>query len=204
MASRSAQDKFDDLLKAHVAPVLQEAGFKRSGSTFRRRRTGAWQILNLQRSRWSDSRSAEFTINLGASLDVLHGSDPSWVKRGWPLEAQCDFRTRIGALLNGADKWWAVTRLRSVGSVAAPAINAIESAGIPWLDLHADPALLLDTMRTEPTGVDFFNLHAFARLAQTLGDAEADAAAEREIALWSEGARVNPRRPTGTVTDQST
>lgn len=81
------------------------------------------------------------TVNLGAALPTLQ-PDPTWAKRGWPLEYQCDFRQRLGQLLNGQDQWWHL-RLKPIAPTAKYILRGLQSKGLPWLDAHGDPQQLL-------------------------------------------------------------
>jgi hypothetical protein len=184
----TAQAKFKELLAGDVASWLKASDFKRRDSTFRRRRDGAWQIVNFQRSQYSDASDVSFTVNLGVSLDVLH-DEPPWGSRGWPLEYECDFRQRIGALHTGEDHWWRVRPLRPTHRVVNDVLAALDK-GLVWLDLHADPqALLADAMR-DPSKVSALNLGSFVALAREVGDEQHVEVAEAELRRWQRGERL--------------
>jgi hypothetical protein len=183
----AAQDKFKELLADHFAPWLKERGFKRRDTTFRRRSDQSWQIVNFQRSQFSDAGDVPFTINLGVALDVLH-DDPSWRSRGWPLEYECDFRERIGRLQRGEDHWWHVRTLRPTRGIVKDVLAALEIA-LPWLDAHAEPRSLLTAALRDPSRVEPLNLGSLAALAQKVGDESEVAAAEDELRRWQRGER---------------
>jgi Domain of unknown function (DUF4304) len=183
----TAQDKFKELLAGDFSPWLKERGFKRRDTTFRRRRDAAWQIVNFQRSQFSDASDVRFTINLGVALDALH-DEPSWGSRGWPLEYECDFRERIGQLHKGEDYWWKVRPLRPTRGVVKDVLAAFQTA-LPWLDAHAEPRTLLADALRDPSRVNAFGLAALVALAKKIGDeAEVDAA-EAELQRWQQGER---------------
>jgi hypothetical protein len=184
----TAQDKFKALLDDDVAPWLKQRGFKRRDGTFRRRRNGAWQIINFQRDKYSHARRLRFTMSLGTSLDVLH-DDPRWRSRGWPLEYECDFRQRIGQLHKGEDHWWTVRALFPTSGVRNDVLAALETA-LPWLDAHADPRSLLTVAVENPAQVSAMGLPALVSLAKKLGDEAHVEAAEEELRRWQRGERL--------------
>jgi hypothetical protein len=189
MAARgAAQDKFKELLADHFSPWLKERGFKRRDTTFRRRREQAWQILNFQRSKFSDASDVPFTINLGVALDLLH-DDPSWRPRGWPLEYECDFRERIGQLHKGEDHWWRIRARRPTRGIVKDVLVALETA-LPWLDAHAEPRSLLTDALREPLRVHALNLTSLLALAEKVGDETDVQAAEAELRRLQQGERL--------------
>jgi hypothetical protein len=183
----TAQEKFKELLARQFAPWLKERGFNRRDTTFRRRRDQAWQILNFQRSQYSDSRDVRFTVNLAVALDVLH-DDPSWRSRGWPLEYECDFRERVGFVHNGDDHWWSVRPLRPTHGLVKDVLAALESA-LPWLDAYAEPRQLLTDALRDPSRVNPFGLAALVALAKKIGDEEEVEAAEAQLRRYQQGER---------------
>jgi hypothetical protein len=155
-------------------------------SAMRRRHAEAWQIVNFQRDKYSNARLLRFTINLGVSLDVLH-DDPSWRSRGWPLQAECDFRRRIGHLHKGEDHWWRVRPLLPTRGTARDVLAALDKA-LPWLDEWSDPrAVLTNALRGPPTAT--FGLGAVVELARKIGDPAQVEVAEAELRRWQAGDR---------------
>ena len=185
----SAQEKFKSLLAEHIAPWLKHRGFSRRDATFRRERDGAWQIVNLQRSRYSDSRDVPFTVNLGVALALLH-DQPAWPKRGWPLENECDFRERLGHLHKGTDHWWRVRPLVPLGPTSKDVLSALDRHGLPWLDLHADARTCLSHAVADLENVGAMNLNSLLRLAETIGSVDEVEAAKAECRRWQRGERM--------------
>jgi hypothetical protein len=184
----TAQDKFKELLAGRFSPWLKTRGFKRRDTTFRRRRDAGWQIVNFQRSQFSDASDVPFTINLGVALDVLH-DEPSWGSRGWPLEHECDFRERIGRLHKGEDHWWKVRPRRPTRGMVKDVLAALETA-LPWLDAHADPRALLKHALRNPSRVNALNLASLVARATKVGDEAEVEAAEAELRRWQQGERL--------------
>jgi Domain of unknown function (DUF4304) len=183
----TVQDKFNELLAHDFAPWLKERGFKRRDTTFRRRQGETWQIINFQRSKYSNAGVVPFTINLGVAFDLLNDAPP-WRSRGWPLESECDFRQRIGELHKRKDHWWKVRPLRPIRRTVADVLSALDK-GLPWLDAHTDPASFLAHALRDPSKVNGLNLASLVAVAKVIGSAEAVEAAEAEFGRWRQGKR---------------
>lgn len=136
---------------AQAAPVLKAAGFRKRRHSFNRStEPGLVQVLNFQMSTFGPpGRGAErnraareaiallgpwygrFTINLGVFVDemVLEEREK---REGWINEYNCHLRMRIGPLLAAReDVWWS---LEDPEAAATAAVDAIQEAGLPWLD----------------------------------------------------------------------
>jgi hypothetical protein len=59
-----AQEAFEEMLAEHIWPALKDKGFKRSKSTFHRPIYENWEVVNLQRSYYSDRYDVRFTVNV--------------------------------------------------------------------------------------------------------------------------------------------
>jgi hypothetical protein len=182
--SATAKEKVDDLLKEWIAPWMKEREFRRTRGTFRRERDGAWQIANFQRSQYSDASNVPFIVSLGVGFAALHEDDPEWARRGWPLEPECDFRQRVGVLVEGEDHRWKVTPSTLTEPLAGEILERMDTVGLPWLDLHSSPEEYLAHAVADPAGVKALNLNAFVALAKRFGDADQVEVAERELSRW--------------------
>jgi Domain of unknown function (DUF4304) len=74
----------EDFKKA-IALILKSAGFKRSGTTWRRHQEESIAVFNVQKSRWG---GGVFYVNLGTYFRAL-GSNES------PMEYNCQVRVRL-------------------------------------------------------------------------------------------------------------
>jgi hypothetical protein len=136
---------------AQAAPVLKAAGFRKRRHSFNRTtEPGLVQVLNFQMSAFGppgpgaeQHRAAveaiglpgpwygQFTINLGVFVDemVLEEREK---RDGWFNEYNCHLRMRIGSLLAAReDVWWS---LEDPGRAGGAALEAVQEAGLPWLD----------------------------------------------------------------------
>lgn len=69
-----AQDLFDEMVSAIVWPHLKARGFKRMKGNFHRPIGANWQVVNLQRSYYSESEHVSFTVNFGVVWERVRES----------------------------------------------------------------------------------------------------------------------------------
>ena len=179
----SAQDDFQFVVGDVIAPYLKERGFRRTKSTFRRRAQEGWQIINLQKDKWSREDHVRFTVNLGVALDALTDDPSPRASRGWPMEYDCHFRHRLAGK-SGREVWESLGRWRDRKSrTARRIVEDLEAHGLPWLELHADPERLLASIGRAPDQLDMFDSSAFLELAALRGSVEEQAAAKQAVDL---------------------
>jgi hypothetical protein len=185
----TAPDKFTKWLGEELLPWFEERDFRLKDTTFRRRRGDDWQIVNVQRDKYSNARVVPFTVNLGVALTVLRGGEPLWGPRGWPLEYECDFRARLGEIAYGEDAWWRIRSYWPARRVTRQVLGGLEDVGLPWLDLHVDERRLLSELVADPSAVGIMNLGAFVSLAEAIGTDTEVAVARRERDAFKAGER---------------
>jgi hypothetical protein len=139
----TAQERFLTIVREQIAPGLRAVGFRGSGSVYTLPDDGVWRLLGFQRSRSSDRRRVQFTINLTVAdrvgweaarqVEPWLGARPSG--NGKYLLAPDVFRfTRIGPLMpNHQDLWWDVHAGEAGGRMAEEVLSVIKTYGIPWL-----------------------------------------------------------------------
>jgi Domain of unknown function (DUF4304) len=135
---------------AAVAPDLEIENFRKRRHCFNRSTgPGAVQVVSFQLKRVNARPGfpvppalarGSFTLNLGVYVGALDQGSVKWVD-----EADCQFRQRIGALLQGhdhdrravepwssrADIWWS---LADVGLAIEAARVSLRDFGMPWLE----------------------------------------------------------------------
>jgi hypothetical protein len=112
-------------------------GFKGSGQGFVLPDDQHWALLGIQRSRWSDSKDLEFTIQLTVAnrktweqLRGVHGygARPYSTRFYGPKIWQ----ERLGKLMpESDDKWWHVSPDSDINSLGAELAAAVEHYGLP-------------------------------------------------------------------------
>jgi len=99
MAKTPAQARLDEVVAKALAPILKEAGYRKSGRTFRRKNGSCVQVVNVQASAWSSADSLKFTVNLGVFFEEVSAANPFWqskVGEAGPDVWSCHVRERIG------------------------------------------------------------------------------------------------------------
>ena len=122
------------LHQRHLKPL----SFRKSGNTWIR--PGEWtQVINVQLSKWNSSTEAQFTVNLGISIEELHAASEGLPLKGTLKEYDCDVRARIGQLFpSKKDKWWQVTETTDSDQLADDVFARIDQFGLPWFDRLGD------------------------------------------------------------------
>jgi hypothetical protein len=180
----TAQEAFDELVRDGVWPALQSEGFKRTRATFHRPVGRNWQVIDLQKSKYSDRRSVSFTVNLAVGLDLLREGVRDWEEGKRPAQSRCHLGERLGYLLRGEDTWWEIRNRRHARKLARTLERALRSYAIPWLDARSTEDALAalvgqpEQLRAEP----LHHVYQLEKLMARLGreDLRHAAAAERE------------------------
>jgi hypothetical protein len=100
----SADSSFNQLLR-DLNTFLRMQGFRRSGQRYGRETEQCWQIIGLQKSRYSDTDEVRFTVNFGVTSKALMEFRDQDVAK-MPLDWTCPIRWRIGELRERGDHWW--------------------------------------------------------------------------------------------------
>jgi len=162
---------FEAPLRERVVPILKKAGFKKKALTFRRSTSEVLQILDVQKSRNTDSRHIVFAVNLGvASLHLLQrfGGDAKrctvWV---------CHLHQRVGGKPFGADHWWKVRDNATADAATDQVLLALSRQAMPLFEkLRTDVALLaLWKTGRSPGTTDLQRLLYVAELTRKYGSA---------------------------------
>ena len=109
-------DRFHDLLKRDLAPLLRGDGFKGSGTTFRRINGEVIHVINIQGSKYG----GQCCVNLGLHYSFLPTAGGDRVTDPKKLrEYHCDFRDRVHEA-HESDHWWpyGTTEAESEASIA--------------------------------------------------------------------------------------
>jgi hypothetical protein len=143
----TAEEAFDVLIAAHLWPRLREHDFRRTRYSFHRSAGRNWQVINFQKSAYSDRASVSFTVNVAVGLDLLRDGLRDWTAGKRPAESSCHLRERLGVLLVGEDTWWDVAPRSDLAALGDALVTAIEDAALPWLIERSDEDRLLALAR---------------------------------------------------------
>ncbi len=127
------------MIRDDIWPSLRERGCQAgSKATFHRRVGENWQVVNFQRSSFSDAEHVALSINLGVALARLRGGVLDWPEGKRPLEYQCHSWERLGSLLGDPSGGrWDVHPETDTASLADALMLALERYGVPWLDARS-------------------------------------------------------------------
>lgn len=124
-----AAPEYKKAILAVLAEVLGPAGFRKSGSVFKRSRADVVHLLSLQSSTESTAATLRVTVNLAIWIEALAD------ERSKPDVSASQWRQRIGFLLPGhQDHWWIVRSDDEVLSVASQIRSAVVKHGLPALE----------------------------------------------------------------------
>src|SRR5262249_12249797 len=97
----SAYERFHQLLKCGLSPLLRAEGFKGTGATFRRMKGERIDIVNIQGSRYGGECCVNVAVHF-SFLPTAGGSVPDLKKL---KEYECAFRDRLHES-GESDHWW--------------------------------------------------------------------------------------------------
>jgi hypothetical protein len=127
----TADSAFNRLL-SDLNRFLRPQGFRRSGQRFGRETEQGWQIIGLQKSRYSDSGEVRFTVNFGVTSKALMGFKGEDISK-MPLDWKCPIRCRIGEMLELGDLWWSSAEGDDFRSAFTAITSGLSEKAIPFL-----------------------------------------------------------------------
>ena len=139
--------RIDAIIRAELAPILREVGFKKKARNFRREHADRIDVINVQASRYSDASSAKFTVNVGVYYPAIAEMSDALPVKGAPKEYDCTVHARIGALREDRrDFWWTIEPSSDDGAIAKDLAQNVRDYCLPWLEHMGDLDAVKDTM----------------------------------------------------------
>jgi len=138
MPTEALEAKFKSIVGV-VADVLKTAGFKKSGSRFRREVDGNLQLIEFQRSGFNDRDCLRFTANIGViSARVLQKFEPeAHIQNKTEIDAH--LRERLGNFRDKpGDYWWQLSESADDAMIADEIRQLISKRVLPFLMEHSD------------------------------------------------------------------
>ena len=133
----TVQDKFKELLKSSVAPILRENGLKGSGQAYSIKSDENWALIGLQKSMYSDSKGLKFTINLYVVPKQQWDAERERYsyfpqKPSANTKWQIGWSERIGNLMpTKRDHWWQFNNQTNESELARQVVEAILKYAVP-------------------------------------------------------------------------
>lgn len=133
-------DRFNSIIKETLAPLFKKNNFKKSGLTWNKKNNEITQVINIQKSKYSDAELVDFTFNLGVfsavAFEIIwENSAPKVAK-----EENCLLRTRIGPVIQNdfsgtaKDQWWRIENSTNVDNLARELLDVTENVAMTFLD----------------------------------------------------------------------
>lgn len=179
-----AQDLYDEMVRNSIAPRMKARGFKKTRTNFHRNVGPNWEVVNLQRSAYSEADHVSFTVNLGVAFESIREAvRPSGWKQGTrPTEYACHLRQRLGLVLGDRDIWWDIFPETDVPALGDAVAEAIERFGLPWLERRSDDMAFRDQALADVAAIPHWDFLVVKRLVERFGPPKAMGALENE---WS-------------------
>ncbi len=165
----------DALIKRYIVPALSERGYRKKARTWSRRQGEIAQVINLQRSRFSES-GPRFTLNIGVFSDQLW--ELFWGK-AVPVsirEEHCFPRFRVGILLadfnrHSIDRWWTLESESDLSAVGEEVKGLLEEKCLPVLDSIVDLSSIMGLAQRVQSDLPLDRLY-MAILRYLMGEVE--------------------------------
>lgn len=116
--NRNLVIEFKEIIKSTVTPILKDSGFKKRSLNFNRKINEVVQVLSFQRSKWNNSESIEFTINLGIYLEKIFEISRGQINTSNFMKVgDCFLWGRSGHLIYNYDYWYKLDFNSSFSSI---------------------------------------------------------------------------------------
>ena len=137
-------DKFNYLVGNRLTPVLKKRGFQKKELTWNIKYNEFILVVNIQKSKHSDFKSVDFTLNLGVFSPTIFEIIWNKIAPRIAKEEYCLLRTRIGQVIqnnfNGTakDQWWKIEDSTEVEILALDIIKNLDNIAIPFLETFSN------------------------------------------------------------------
>jgi hypothetical protein len=129
----------DEIIKAELAPLLKQFGFKKKARNFYREHSDRTDVINIQSSQWNAGLEGKFTVNVGVHFPAISELTDAPPVKGLPKEYDCTIRERIGLITEeNRDTWWEVNPETDQDVVANDLALKVNSICLPWLELMSE------------------------------------------------------------------
>lgn len=144
---------YDQMIRDELGPSLRARGFRKRRNNFRRTEEAGWQVVDFQASQWGSRDEVRFTLNLWVGVTELADAD-----------ADSHVQERIGAVLDGDDRWWSVDATTDIDRLADELRRIVDEYALPWLQERSSLDRLLALARSSPDEFPRYALERFAML----------------------------------------
>lgn len=142
----------DELIKNHLAPMMKDIGFRKSGANFWREDANIIDVLNIQKSQWNDAWEACFYVNLGVYFKAFHRDQGSEFKSKFPREYDCTVFSRVPEPTINA---WTLRPDSDVGQLGPILTETIHEVAFPWFEEMHSEVNILSHLKMQGIGEKF-------------------------------------------------
>lgn len=135
---KTVSQRFSNVLKEGICPILKENGFRRKGQNFFKPLDEVGHIINIQKDKWNSKDEIKFTINIGVFSNIYWLSELDFentkILPEFPKESESIIRKRIGELKYGEDYWYSIESQRSERKLIKDVASDIENYVTPFFN----------------------------------------------------------------------
>lgn len=166
---KTASQRFSNVLKKGLIPILKINGFKRQGHNFYKSLDDISHTINIQKDKWSTKDEIKFTFNVGIFSNKYWLSEFDFDNTGFipafPKESESIIRKRIGELKFGDDYWYSVESQRLERKLIKDVENDIKEFVLPFLNTINTTKDLINHLKSIQT-ISENNYKLFIMLAE--------------------------------------
>jgi hypothetical protein len=123
----------DQMLAAHISPILRAEGFTKMHRTYVRHTGSRWDIVELQVFSFGTADDTRFTLNVGRHDERRENVYARRWKKHPQASACTDGSHRIGEFGRGKDTWWTVNAEANMGAIGNEVGSILRTAVLPYL-----------------------------------------------------------------------
>ena len=133
-SERNLQAEFNEILNNLVFPFFKELGFKKNGHGFNKKTKELIQVVNIQKSKWNNQESLQFTFNIGFfSYELSEIVAPKFLR-----EYDCQIRFRLGQIVKGNDYWYELNKKMEKVNLEIEIYNHLKNNLKPIIEKNTD------------------------------------------------------------------
>jgi hypothetical protein len=165
-------EAIDQIVNAHIAPLLRKEGFKKTGRTWVCEFDDYSFVINAQASRWNGKETgASFTINCGVYVPSIYEQLYGMQKPKSPKYYDCVLSRTVRHNKNG-QIWWVIYDNTDVTKLGSEVETKIIEQCIGWFKSINSLTDLIGTTQTNTEKGSSWGIFADALLYAKLGNRE--------------------------------
>ena len=135
---KNAQERFNNVIKEGIAPVLKNNNFKKKGLNFYKDLGNIGHAIKIQKDKNNSKDEIRFTINIGIFSKPYWFAEYNYDDKTshpiFPQESISIIRKRIGDVKYGRDYWYELESQRIERKVTSECVSDCEKYILPYLN----------------------------------------------------------------------